>query len=170
MKSISPITKENFVKRQELIKQLGKFDNEIEARINYIAEKISSVFNIKLDTWYFPGAEEFEIGSLDKNMTKDIIDIMFEPTLLDCVIITKDKKELFFEDGFIPTRWLFEDFEDELKDGKKIYEKKLKEFKKAEKEDKEKKKEEEKKILKNIVAKLTSEEKKLLKNKFGVEE
>jgi len=167
---MKPITTEDYDKRKELLKKAGKYTSEIEKRIGYITDKIYETFNLKKEDWGFTeGVEAGEYGSFDMSSNKDKIFISSAPGLYDEIIITKEGEEWCF-DCSIPTRWLFEDFEKELKDGKKLYEKKREEEKKEAKDKKELKKQKEAEMLKNIAAKLSDDEKKLLKKKLGMEE
>lgn len=96
-----------------------KLEGRIVDRMDYIIHKVCTTFNATLETWYFDDARDGEMGHL----TWD------EPELFarwdirdrkDMIILTQDGEEYYF-DNTIPTRWLFENFEEELEAGKKRY-------------------------------------------------
>lgn len=110
---------------------------EIEDRIDYILGTIFNAFDGCFDEWYFEGAPgEFEddkgsIPSLDSKSMWFIelvgVDIDYDKV----VIITKDGQTWHLGSGKFPTRWLMEDFEQELIDGKTCYQQKQQEKAKA---------------------------------------
>ncbi len=167
---MKPLTKEFMVDREAAVKTLNKFDAVIKKRIDYIANTLCDIFKEKKKSWEF--MEGDDLATFENNVDSEMIYIQFEPSLFDNPILTKDGKELFF-DG-IPLRWLYEDFEEEVKDGIKAYKKMREEQIKKEKDKKAGKKEKEEKILKNIKNKLskdflTKDEIEFLKKKFDIE-
>lgn len=145
---------------QKLSLQAGRIADQIEKRIEFILNTIYKTYGAKLDTWYFDGAEEGEVGDLFSNLgSTEISGFTLEPYIFnnDCVILLKDGAEWGF-DGGIPTRWLFENFEEELTQGRAAYQTMLEE-KKARKKAKSQEKEEQRR---QILEKLSPEEQKLL--------
>ena len=125
-------------------------------------------FDGELDYWYFNGAGEGEVGDLSKYIGDiEIYGFVFESVKDPDEIEITDKYGKYFclHDGNrIPTRWLCEDFEQEVLDG-------IKSFKKQEAERLTKKKEldDKKKAKKQLLAesakkKLTKEELAALKS------
>ncbi len=82
------------------------------------------------------------------------------------IIVTKDGGEWSLEWGEFPTRWLFEDFEDEYKDGLKLYKEKKEKAKVTAKANREKKEAERKVALAAVSKKLSKEEMQVLGLKF----
>jgi hypothetical protein len=84
---------------------------------------IFDLFEQKDAYWYFYGAGEGEIGDLWRSYSRDEIDIITDRCPEEMIVLLKDDSEWGLNDS-IPTRWLFEDFEEELIEGKKKYEEK----------------------------------------------
>lgn len=125
------LDKEFFNKRMQLSHNLAEIDSVIIDRIDFIVKKIHSLFNSKLSTWYFPGAEEGSIGNFDNainydyEINDDYISIVAEHRATQPIkLILNDGKEI--EAYSVPIRWLFEDFEEELIKGKQLYLEKIK--------------------------------------------
>jgi hypothetical protein len=159
-----PLSKEILSLRESAVNVLSGYDNIIESRIDYILTCIAKVFEFKIDTWYFPDAAEGTIGDFDRAEYDDYIYIVVEVerTLKDDCVILINNEPIDLIEG-IPKSWLFEDFEDELTNGRKAYLKFLEDKTKKNKERYAKKKIEKKKILDSIKGKLSSEELKHLK-------
>lgn len=83
---------------------------KFSSRVNFILNIIYETFNYKLDDWHILNFD-------DEN-------IYIYPEPLQDIDFMSNTKECFYfiEEPKFPTRWLFEDFEDELKIGKKIME------------------------------------------------
>ncbi len=125
---VSPLNEEFFEKRTEVIKKLSQYDVLLHNRITYIAQQICKIFSLKYRTWYFPGADEGEVGSFDKAVYHDSIALTIEyyPRLRDTkdmIILMKNGDE--WELYEIPKHWLSEDFEEELESGRAAYIQKL---------------------------------------------
>lgn len=101
----------------------------IEARINYIVMKIFELFEIKDHYWYLYGAAEGTRGDILNECNCTYIEPMYDSHknnyksghIEDMNIYDRYNKHISLCDGF-PTRWLWEDFEKELIDGKATYE------------------------------------------------
>ena len=78
------------------------------------------------------------------------------------VFLDKNGNEWDLEWGEIPTCWLYEDFEEEYKNGLKLYQEKLEANASRRKQADTKKKEEKKALIAAAASKLTKEEKKAL--------
>lgn len=123
------ITKQLVEQWKTVSQQAGVFEDQIVNRIDYIVKTIFKTFDQKLEYWYFYGAGEGEVGTLRIN--DDYFSVITELgrnrnrdyDSQQMVILLKDGSEWGF-DGSYPTRWLFEDFEKELIDGKKKFEEK----------------------------------------------
>jgi len=152
--------------RKDAAAKLYSIDVDISARIDYILNFIYKAFGTELSNWYFQGASENQDGCFEPHMFLDEFYVYMEPSLPDDgVFLDKDGGEWGLEEG-IPSRWLFEDFEEELTSG-------IEKFK-THNADKAviaakralAKAEEEKKLIESIKNKLTpSELKALLKKK-----
>lgn len=153
---------EFFDKYYEAAQKASELREVIEDRITYIIKTICKTFNCKFDTWYVYGAAEGEVGNIDGALEDDFVHLIIESELDDdCAILTIDSREYSLRYGF-PRIWLFQDFEEELINGKDLYIKK----KEAEKE-KKKLKLQAKQIKKNetleqIKSKLSKQELKAL--------
>lgn len=164
-KSSSPLSDDDFHKRDELLKKLEKINSLIANRIDYIVRTIYGVFGKKLKGWYFPHANDKDIGDFDKSKYGDTIQLIMEPCCEEAIIFTNDKKVYYLDDN-IPYRWLTEPFEDELVNGKEKYDQYLEEKALRDKEKSEKAKAEEEEILDNIRSKLSDKELKYLMRKL----
>jgi len=157
------------------IKTLSSFNERnkdketIVGRIHYILEFLFKSFNAEgdLQTWYFDGADEGEMGELvfDDDYIHNII-LCAPADIQDSIkLILKDGSE-FSLDGTLPTRWLTEDFEDEVIQGIEKYKQheankaKVKEAKKAAKKLQDIKDKQEFEIIK---LKLSNEELRILR-------
>lgn len=117
-KTITP----DFVQEaKELARKSGGFDEQIVKRIHYIMLSIFNAFGKRNAYWYFYGAPEGEQGNLWRYFDEETIGVIVDDCPGDSmVIILNDGSEWGLEDS-IPTRWLYEDFEAELHDGKRKY-------------------------------------------------
>lgn len=138
-------------------------ENQITDRIDYILKTWFEAFDTKLNTWYFDGAGEGEVGELASHMHKDNIwgiVVMLDDNLdeSDMCIIDKDGDEWFWQSE-IPVRWLFDDgFKEEIIQGKAAFEKKERERLEAKKRSKEAKKTKTNALAEAAKKKLTPEE------------
>lgn len=151
------ISSEIVTQAKDLAAQAGKLEEIIINRIGYIIDTIFKTFKQKYDCWYFYGAGEGEVGDLWRHYCNNHIDIIIVGCSSEMVIIDKNGDEWGFEDS-IPTRWLFEDFEQELIDGKKKFEDKEAERKKKQKELSAAKKQEDKDLVEAAKKKLSKKE------------
>lgn len=150
----------------ELHLQLSKL--KIIGRICYIYKTIASGFGAKLN-W---SLEDYEIKEYDIEELNDCRDGIYccldnplNDFLINAIALIKNHKgskvEHDFSDGSFPIRWIFEDFEDELKSGIKEHEDMLKkelEEEKANKQRLAKTEKNRKNIIANVKKKLTPEE------------
>lgn len=136
-------------------------EEEVLDRISHVIQKICDVFEVKLNTWFFDDAEEGDIGSVKNNINStevgDYVICLYEQNNVDFVILDKDGKERDLSDQF-PRRWLHEDFEEELIEGKKLFLKKERERKEKQKLSREIKKANDLKTLEKAKKKLSKEE------------
>jgi hypothetical protein len=156
------------------VMKIGAEEEKIYNRITDIHRTICKEFGDTLDTWYFYGAEEGEIGDLWGNLGDDSIDRMEVEIIMvpnkpssdysDYKIIDKHGKELDLSSS-IPTRWLYEDFEKELSEGSKKYVQQKADKKRMAAERRLKKKEEKKILIEAAKKKLTKQELTALKLK-----
>lgn len=167
----SPIAPQLLADWKKLYSETSKLENQICNRIDYIVKTVFKTFGAKLSTWYFYGAEEGEMGDLNRALYTDYFSVITELVRdrngnynhIDMVILLKDGSEWGFE-GEYPTRWLFEDFEEELIEGKKKYQEKVQEEKNKKKEKDLLKKQKNELLVEKAKAKLTKEELKALKS------
>lgn len=159
-----PITKELFDEWDVLIKKAGQLEAKIEARITYILKTYFKIFGNKLDTWYFCGAEEGEVGDLKSHIWGDQIwsfEVDSSGKDWEMAFIDKDGNECYWENS-IPTRWLFEDFETEIKEGKELFQKRQFEKELKRKASIEKRKMQKQQLIDSAKSKLSQDELKAL--------
>jgi hypothetical protein len=124
MKEIKPITHELVEEAQEAAFRASAFEQTIIDRISYIMASVFKLFGKNGAYWWFSGADEGEVGSFWKNYDPEQVSVITECTSgEEMIILLKDGSEWGLVDGF-PTRWLFEDFETEIQDGKQKYKEK----------------------------------------------
>lgn len=138
--------------------------SKITDRMDYITRHCVEVVGGEFDWWDW-NSEDYEshsAGDFMLSYDKEIIQIR---GLWTCtknnVFIDKHGNEWGIEDGF-PTRWLYEDFEEEFTNGLKAYKEKEKQKAEKAKENKKKRDLEKKALIHAAASKLTKEEKKLL--------
>jgi hypothetical protein len=155
---MKPISKNIIEKSKTIRKELDVVEKDIIDRIDYIVKTIIKTYKKKLQYWHFSNAAEDEIGDISENIyhaeSHGDVSITIEP-YEDLDFIDKENCEWGLEDGF-PYEWLFTDFEEELKEGRKAYLEKEKQNKSKEKS------ENSKKVLETIKSKLSKEELKAL--------
>lgn len=143
---------------------MKKANAHLKNRIKYILNKLELVFKIHI----LDGIKPVENLYVDlfcnyHNVDDELCyfdDYIAFPKNSDITIIDKYNNEIYLTDG-IPFRWITEDFEKELIDGKKLYEQKQKE----ELKNKSSKIKSNKNLIKSALNKLTKEEKEALKIK-----
>lgn len=125
MKKIDPVTPEFVKEGRALAAKAGAFEDQIVNRIGYIMECIFELFDKKNAYWYFRGADEGEVGDLwahyQEHCSSSIDLIVDNCPGPEMVLILETGEDWGFSDS-IPSRWLFEDFEQELINGKKKFE------------------------------------------------
>lgn len=165
IKKEAAVTADIIAKCHSLNKELGVLEEKITNRMTYALNFLFAAFDRKLDTWYFPDASEGGMGDMWHHFSDQSISVITE---IDCrdrtklgyptfVIIDKDGDEWEF-DGEFPTRWLFEDFENEIIEGKKKFEEKENLRKLKDKEKRQQQKEEDKKLAAEAKLKLSKRE------------
>ena len=160
---VKPITPFLLEEAEDLANRAGLLEQQIVNRIHFIMTSIFSLFNKKRAYWYFYGAGEGEVGNLWDNIDKLQVNVIIDECPGDAmVILLKDSSEWSLDDGF-PTRWLYEDFEDELVDGKAKYELKEVQWKAEQKIKLQNIKKEQEKLAKAAKSKLSKEELQALK-------
>ena len=104
---------------KETRKRADILEEQIVDRMGYIIQTIAKTFNAQFETWYFSDAQEGQMGSLtwDEPELFSVWDIRNRKEM---AIITESGEEYRF-DNSIPTRWLFENFEQELEEGKRRF-------------------------------------------------
>lgn len=121
---LSPITLSNWL---ELQKNSSSLEGKIINRIGYIVRKIHEFFEDELSWWDFPGDGKRGEGGLLINALNNITDeILFQSEIngrsyKTYVVILSDNSKWDLSGGF-PRRWLFENFEEELIEGKEKFE------------------------------------------------
>ncbi len=144
------------------ITQTGRLENIIIERITYIIHTLFEKFDMKLDTWYFDDAGESQVGNLADHYGKYEIDsIAIELNknfkYKDISIIDRFGEEWSWGNS-IPIRWLFEDFEKEIIDGKVKYIEKEAARKSRQKELSANKKKKDQLLIEQAKKKLSTEE------------
>ena len=120
-KIVSPVTKGFLLDAEELATKAGKMEEQIVNRLEYIMQLSFQLFGQKKAYWYFHNAEEGEVGDFWRSYDKDQITMVVCDCNNSMLIIDKTGSDWGIADS-VPTRWLFEDFEQELINGKKKYE------------------------------------------------
>jgi hypothetical protein len=165
-KKVSPLRKDIITEAVGAYNLYNKYDSTIANRVNYVVQKIASIFGGKIEWWDWSNGG----GEVDGHFTPDMVDgetIQLDgerPDGGEWVALLKDEKGKFTEEWEFhwfefPTRFLYEDFEEELKEGIQKYreqEIKKKEMNKQKKLEKVKNKE---KLLESVKSNLTKEEK-----------
>ncbi len=148
---------------KEATRKAGVLEETITQRIDYILRTIYKTFGKKFDYWYIPG-EDASLRHYELEPENDFTGYCIEPYCSSLPIYSKvvDCEINLIDEGF-PSRWLYEDFEEELTQGREYY----KQWK-TEKENKRKEKlvksaEKKAATLKAIRQKLSPEELKLIK-------
>ena len=157
MKKITPITAELINKVQSLNKEVNQLESQIINRIDYI---ITFLFEGKDCRWWFEGAEEGEIGDIWRRYHAHEIWITTDPAP-KISFIDKNGNDWEFE-GSIPDRWLFEDFENEIIEGKKLFQERKAKRNIERLQLEEQNKKEKKQLIESVKKKLTKQELKAL--------
>lgn len=145
---------------------------KIISRVFYIYKTIAASFDMGRISWDMEKYEiaDFDLGDIEESNLDPDYYCSFDIELPDgdsnkCRALIKNKKGLevehCFYDGGFPGRWIFQDFEDELKDGIKRYRDRLKkelEEERLEKDKIRKIKENRRNIIARVKKKLSPEE------------
>jgi hypothetical protein len=169
-KKVSPIRKDVITEAIGAYNLYTKYVSTITDRVNYVIREIASIFGGKIKWWDWGNGG----GEVDGHFEPDMVDgesiqLSGETDGKDWewVALLKDEKGKFTEEWEFhglefPARFLYEDFEEELKEGIKKYkeqEVKKKEIEKQKRLTRVKNKE---KLLESVKTKLTPEERKAL--------
>lgn len=103
-------------------------DNSLITRVTYIANKICEVYGRSFENWYFLDGDDSGLGEGYGDFTLSCRQEFFGITLevgyinveefSENIVLNNVEWEL---PGQIPIRWLTEDFEEELINGKELY-------------------------------------------------
>jgi len=177
LKKVDQIDQSELDEYNKVIQNVRKFEKKIAERTDYIIKKIQESFNRKNIRWSFSAEPEDIFDDLDIFWISN--KILSSGTVVDEILLSSLNMtpvrhyEAYFYVGDelfdwtydfasplpkFPKRWLFEPFEQELKDGREKY---LKELEKQKLDRKEKEKND-KKLKRQALKKLTIEEKKSL--------
>lgn len=123
---MKPLKQETITSLQKYLDLAKEEDDKIEERIDYIIRRVYEEFDAEIHTWHPDGYVE---GSAMLHMLDDPfienIEVLSELPE-EAGIIDNDGDEWNFNESFsLPLRWLFEDFEQELVEGKRRYVQKL---------------------------------------------
>lgn len=159
---MKPLTKSQETQIHKLFSLKAEVEGFVMDRVEYIIEKIAATFDSEVKWWSFPCSSEYHsMGNFYDAYNDDCFQFEGEFKRSDWCIILDDGEEYDLNNEF-PTRWLYEEFEEELINGKKELEQKLA----KQKEDKVKKtllkNSAKKKLLESAKSKLTEEERKAL--------
>lgn len=136
--------------QKEIDDEKSKIDSDLVGdRFDYIVFKIAEIFGNKVNYWYFNHAQD-GWGALDNSMLGNKI---YPVMAFICDSFRFNQMKVFIDDELfdlcihIPTKWLSQDFEQELIDAKNSYEETIR-----------KSAENRKKLQDSIYKKLTKEE------------
>lgn len=163
---MTKITKTDLDEYWRLSMLAGGYSGKILDRITYVLRTIFKEFGTELDYWYFCGAEEGEVGNLDAHLDKNSVSSFMTFTkgpYEGGEMFAKLNDGTCAEFGYeFPTRWLYEDFEDELSRGVAIVKQEELDEEKEKAEKKAAKKATKEKLKASAAAKLTADERKAL--------
>lgn len=107
----------------------GGYGEKIEKRIDHILRRVHQEFNSRLNYWYWDDAPEGDQGQLHRHIDRNFRDnsvitsYITDATEGDanewCIVLNDGTVHDFYG---IPAKWLFEDFESELVEGKRLWE------------------------------------------------
>ncbi len=165
MKNIVPIAQEAFNTLQMLKQTTNSFKQNIENRLDYILTTVFNSCGDKLRNWYIDGAAEGELGDIDSIISNNCIntynlcyDSVKNVKADNFLIILDNEKWQLLER--IPQYWLFENFEQDLRDGLVLYRDQLKNKKEATAKQRATNKRQKEKLIELARTKLTVEEQK----------
>ena len=156
---MSPISNDHFKDYMEAENRLSQLEEVLTDRIGYIIDKLHDICGINYEYWYFEGAPEGDVGKpdIDQYTVSSLVVDYGCNGYKSIKLILKDGEEWILEESF-PSRWLFEDFEQEVIDGKKKFDAKEKARKEKAKQQRLSRKEKDKRIIEKVTSKLTKEE------------
>jgi hypothetical protein len=144
---------------QSVQETIREFNAELTDRVSYILQEI---FKSNLNWWAWSYTEEDGGMGGPPKFTKDEFKFYCEMNKYkEVYIIDKDGVELDLESSF-PTRWLYEDFEEELATGFDSYNKKQEQKKAEAKLKAQARSEKQKELVNAALLKLSKEERKAL--------
>jgi hypothetical protein len=124
-----PILPNIIEQRKVVLEEFFKFDLKLLRRIDYILKKISQVCGFTFGVWYaLDNGDLDNFGNLSSLLYRNKV-LVSKMVLTNCssaghsvtntTILIKGKPMNLKKE--FPKRWLFEKFEDELIEGKKLY-------------------------------------------------
>ena len=164
-KQVSKLAESDITATIEAHKLYNATASKITDRMNYIIRRCLEIAGGKLSWWDWQCDGDYEdqsSGDFMESYDKDQLSIRAEWNIKsEIIFLDKHGGEWGLQDG-IPTRWLYEDFEEEFTNGLKAYKEKEKQQKEKAKENRLKRAEEKKVLVKQAASKLTKEERKAL--------
>jgi hypothetical protein len=164
-----PITEKYYSK---FIESGKEFDNKIVDRLDYTFKTIFSSQGFELSNWYLDEARESEIGNIREIFCEDYIcfgaltyevntkSFISEDVKKFYILTNRDSNKKWNLLSKIPLWWLFENFEQELKDGLELYQNKAKLAKEHNKKKRAEKRLKKEKLIESAKLKLTIDEQK----------
>jgi len=123
LKQVARLSKGAIESWEQYSTSAAALEAEIVLRIDYILTFLLDEFGCTLNNWFFDDAAEGQVGHLCDHMSFDYTSIT-GIELSDCdnfpddlCFIDKDGDEFYWQSE-IPARWLTEDFEQEIIDGR----------------------------------------------------
>lgn len=128
-----PITQKDVTKWEDLIKKADKAGEKILNRLDYIIRFCCDLWDTEIDFWNFNTIDDDELETPEKMPTWLDIDPSSTETIdmpsiydgtrwartYEWMVLDDEGNEVSLES--FPTRWLYEDFEDELRKAKQDY-------------------------------------------------
>jgi hypothetical protein len=168
-KKVSPIRKDVITETIGAYNLYGKYVSTITDRVNYVVREIASIFGGKIKWWDWSNGG----GEVDGHFKPDMIN--GESIQVDgetsgkgeWVAFLKDEKGKFtwewqFDYLEFPASFLYEDFEEDLKEGIKKYKEDKVKQEEIKKQKNLEKVDNKKRLLESVKSKLTKEERKAL--------
>lgn len=114
--------------RKNIFKEWSKLDSILIDRFSYLFKRIGKICGFTFNGWHVLGATAGFYGEVDLLIRNNIIDMSkviledisgpyYSPNALK-IIINGREIDMYRS---VPTRWLFENFEKELKNARKLY-------------------------------------------------
>jgi hypothetical protein len=121
MKKVKALDKAVMTELKEAQKQVEKVNAKINKRIHYILDTIFKTYGKKLKAWWFMDAPFDTHGTL-RECAGFVEGLCTMPDMdWDWAMILGEDTIHLMDEGF-PSKWLYQDFEQELKEGKAAYE------------------------------------------------